>query len=224
MEQNKKTFPSEEVTLPSRGLLYPKDHPLSKGIVEIKYMTAREEDILTNQNFIKNGTVIDKLLQSLIVTKFDYKEQEVTLDLSEIKDREFDDSLIANKDNPNEFEYTLPFSKKQVTFKFLTHGDDRKIDTEIKGLKKISKTKNVENVTRWKHVILSIDGDYTKNTVREFVDSQFLARDTREFRNYINQIQPNVDLEVDLELPDGTLQEGVTLPIGVKFFWPDVEI
>ena len=252
MEQNKKTFPSEEVTLPSRGLLYPKDHPLSKGIVEIKYMTAREEDILTNQNFIKNGTVIDKLLQSLIVTKFDYndllvgdknailiaarilgygaeytfdyKEQEVTLDLSEIKDREFDDSLIANKDNPNEFEYTLPFSKKQVTFKFLTHGDDRKIDTEIKGLKKISKTKNVENVTRWKHVILSIDGDYTKNTVREFVDSQFLARDTREFRNYINQIQPNVDLEVDLELPDGTLQEGVTLPIGISFFWPDVDV
>ena len=144
MEQNKQTFPSEEVTLPSKGILYPKDHPLSKGVIEMKYMTAREEDILTNQNFIKNGTVIDKLLQSLIVTKFDYndllvgdknailiaarilgygseytfeyKEQEVTIDLSEIEDREFDSSLITNKDNPNEFEYTLPFSKKVLTF------------------------------------------------------------------------------------------------------------
>ena len=115
MEQNKQIFPSEEVTLPSKGLLYPQDHPLSKGVVEIKYMTAREEDILTNQNFIKNGTVIDKLLKSLIVTKFNYndllvgdknailvaarilgygseysfkyKDQETTVDLSEIEDK-----------------------------------------------------------------------------------------------------------------------------------------
>ena len=48
METNKQQFPTEEVTLPSKGLLYPKDSPLSKGVVEIKYMTAKEEDILTN--------------------------------------------------------------------------------------------------------------------------------------------------------------------------------
>ena len=62
-------FPTEEVELPSRGLLYPKESPLSKGKVEIKYMTAKEEDILTNQSYIQNGTVLDKLLQSLIVNK-----------------------------------------------------------------------------------------------------------------------------------------------------------
>ena len=67
METNKQQFPTEEVTLPSKGLLYPKDSPLSKGVVEIKYMTAKEEDILTNQNYIQKGTVIDKLLQSLII-------------------------------------------------------------------------------------------------------------------------------------------------------------
>ena len=67
-------YPAEEVTLPSKGLLYPKDSPLSKGIIEMKYMTAREEDILTNQNLIKNGTVIDKLLQSLILTDFNYND------------------------------------------------------------------------------------------------------------------------------------------------------
>ena len=58
-------FPAEEVSLPSRGLLYPEDSPLRAGKIEMKYMTAREEDILTNANFIKNGTAIDKLLQSL---------------------------------------------------------------------------------------------------------------------------------------------------------------
>ena len=51
-------FPSEEVTLPSKGILYPEGHPLKSGVIEMKYMTAREEDILTNQNLIKNGTVI----------------------------------------------------------------------------------------------------------------------------------------------------------------------
>ena len=55
--QNKKStayqFPTEEVTLPSKGLLYPADSPLRKGVIEMKYMTAKEEDILTNQNLIK---------------------------------------------------------------------------------------------------------------------------------------------------------------------------
>ena len=60
-------FPTEEVTLPSKGLLYPPTSPLRSGKVRMKYMTAKEEDILTNQNYIKGGTVIDKLLQSLIV-------------------------------------------------------------------------------------------------------------------------------------------------------------
>ncbi len=62
-------LPTETIELPSKGLLYASDNPLSSGTIEMKYMTAKEEDILTNQNYIKNGTVIDKLLQSLIVTE-----------------------------------------------------------------------------------------------------------------------------------------------------------
>ena len=68
MESTNK-FPTEVIDLPSKGLLYPKDSPLSSGKIEMKYMTAKEEDILTNQNYIAKGTVIDKLLQSLIVDK-----------------------------------------------------------------------------------------------------------------------------------------------------------
>ena len=74
MEENKFKFPTEMVELPSKGLLYPEGHPLASGQVEMKYMTAREEDILTNQNYIRSGVVIDKLLKSMIVTKFDYKD------------------------------------------------------------------------------------------------------------------------------------------------------
>ncbi len=52
-------FPTETVELPSKGLLYPKDNPLSSGKIEMKYMTAKEEDILTNQNYI--GLKINKI-------------------------------------------------------------------------------------------------------------------------------------------------------------------
>ena len=72
--EEKFQFPTEEVTLPSKGLLYPENSPLRSGVINMKYMTAREEDILTNQNYIKNGTVIDKLLQSLITTDIDYND------------------------------------------------------------------------------------------------------------------------------------------------------
>ena len=66
--------PTEIVELPSKGLIYPEGHPLSEGKIEMKYMTAKEEDILTNLNYIKQGVVIDKLLQSLVVTKFEWED------------------------------------------------------------------------------------------------------------------------------------------------------
>ena len=60
-------FPTEVIGLPSKGLIYPENNPLSKGTIEIKYMTAREEDILSSQNLIKKGIVLDKLFESIVV-------------------------------------------------------------------------------------------------------------------------------------------------------------
>jgi len=249
MENNTHQFPSEEVTLPSKGLLYPENSPLRKGVIEMKHMTAKEEDILTNQNLIENGTVIDKLLKSLIVTPCDYDElisgdknailiaarilgygseysftlgeEEITVDLTTIKDKELDESLV--KDGKNEFEFSLPISKKTVTFKFLTHGDERKIDREIKGLRKINKNISNEYTTRLKHIITSVDGDYDNKTIRKFVDNEFLARDARELRKYIGKIQPSVDLSYDYEDQNGDIRK-IDIPVGIKFFWPDATI
>jgi hypothetical protein len=67
MNENKFDFPTEVVDLPSKGLLYPEGHPLRKGNIEIKYMTAREEDILASQSLIKKGVVLDKLFESVVV-------------------------------------------------------------------------------------------------------------------------------------------------------------
>ena len=245
--ENKSMFPTEEVTLPSKGLIYPPENPLSKGVVEMKYMTAKEEDILTNESYIKKGTVIDRLLQALIITPINYDDlvvgdknaimiaarvlgygkdytftldgEEHTVDLTKVEDKELKEEDLVAKGR-NEFEFTLPTTQKVITFKLLTHGDEKKINAEMDGLKKAKQSPS-ELTTRLKYMILSIDGDSERRTVREFVDTQLLARDARALREYIKSIQPDVDLIFDLEMENGDVKEGVRVPIGVTFFWPD---
>jgi len=63
-------IPVETVPLPSLGQAYPKSHPLHmQQSVDIRAMTAREEDILTSRAFIKNGSVITQLIQSCLIDK-----------------------------------------------------------------------------------------------------------------------------------------------------------
>ena len=245
MEDNKHKFPTETVELPSKGSLYSEDNPLSNGKIEMKYMTAKEEDILTNQNYIKQGTVLDKLLQSLIVSKinyddliigdknalfiaarilgyggnytFEYDGQSHTVDLSLLDNKPFDESLITK--GVNEFSYTLPHLGTKITFKILTSADEKKIDKELEGLKKINKENSPELSTRLKYIITSVNGDREEQTIREFVDNYLLARDSRSLRDYIKQVQPDVDLKYVL---DGGTE--VTIPINLNFFWPDSEL
>ena len=237
-------FPTETIELPSKGLVYSEDNPLSSGQVEIKYMTAKEEDILTNQSYIQKGIVLDKLLESLLVTKiniddlivgdknailiaarilgygkdyeFTYEGETHTVDLSALDNKEFDESSLITR-GINEFSYTLPHSETVITYKILTGRDEKAIDREIKGLKKLNKDFAPELSTRLKHMITSVGGDTDIKKIREFVDNQFLAMDSRAFRNHIRDTQPDVDMSFILDSG-----EEVTVPIGLSFFWPDI--
>lgn len=60
--------PIEVVELPSNGYFYPEAHPLSSGKIQIYQVTARHEDILSNTNLLKKGTVLDEFLKALIAT------------------------------------------------------------------------------------------------------------------------------------------------------------
>jgi hypothetical protein len=211
-------------------------------------MTAKEEDILSNQSYIQNGTVLDKLMKSLIVTKcnyndlivgdknaimiaarvlgygkdykFEYKGEEVEVDLSTLENKEFDENSITK--GLNEFQYTLPNSGTEITYKLLSHKDEMAIEAEIKGLKKINKKADPMISTRMKQMILSVNGDSERKTVREFVDTYFLAMDARAFRKHIAGHQPDVNLLTQVELSDGG--EDVEIPITVNFFWPDANL
>jgi len=247
-------LPTEKVTLPSKGLLYPKESPLSKGEIEMKYMTAKEEDILTNSNFIKNGTVVDKLLQSLIVTPINYdelligdknailvaarilgygaeysfkynnerrQEIEATVDLSTLKEKELDASLIKN--GVNEFSFSLPKSGNVVTFKLLTHGDEKKIEAEIKGLTKVNPNGSFDVTTRLKHMVTSVNGDRDQKSIRDFIDNFLLASDARALREYYAKVQPDIELKFIPEDENYT-GEGIDIPISLNFFWPDARV
>ena len=62
--------PTHFVELPSKGKFYPKGHPLhEKDTVEIRFMTAKEEDILTSRSLLKKGIAVDRMLESLLVDK-----------------------------------------------------------------------------------------------------------------------------------------------------------
>lgn len=244
--ESKFKLPTETVELPSKGLIYPEGHPLASGTVEMKYMTAREEDILTNQNYIKKGVVIDKLLQSLITSDISYddllvgdknaimiaarilsygKDYEFNLgnglqsvDLSLFENKEVDESLYTR--GQNEFTFQLPVTDNVVTFKLLTHGDEKKIEQEVKGLQKINKDNITEATTRLKHMITSINGSSDRKDIREFVDYGLLAKDARALREEYVRVSPDIDLTVTYEDVDGVDKEA-TLPIGINFFWPD---
>jgi hypothetical protein len=245
-------IPTETVTLPSKGLVYPEESLLAEGKIEMRYMSAKDEDILTNINFIKQGTAIDKLLRSLVVTPIDIddlvlgdknailfaarilgygkdyqfkfkneatgKDEDYTFDLTTLKEKEIDESLL--EPGKNEFKFELPQSKNVVTFKLLTGKDEKSIDAEIKGLQKIDANGSFENTTRLKHMITSINGKADAVTIRDFVDNYLLAPDSRALKKYYNEISPDIDTVVTLE-KDGYTQEGVNIPIGINFFWPD---
>lgn len=256
-DQDISKFHTEVVSLPSQGVLYPETNPLHTGQLNMKYMTAKEEDILTSQNLIKTGVVIDKLLQSLIVDNIRYddlligdknavliaarilaygKDYDVEISCpkcAETSKHVIDLTLFDEKNlqvgeyspGVNEFWFELPASKRKVSYKCLTSGDERSIENELKGLKKISKISGVdpEMTTRLKYIITSVDGNTDINFIRSFVDKELFSRDSFALRKEIQKITPDIKMEFPFECPNCSHEDpNMGMPLDVGFFWPRV--
>ena len=251
--QTQKSFPftTEIITLPSKGLVYPESNPLSKGEITIKLMTAKEEDIITNQNLIRKGLHLDKLLESVVVepgvdindlvlgdknailvssrilafgTDYDVTINDpadnepvsVTVDLSKIKIKEVDD-LKLNRDN--EYEFILPRTKASIKFKLLTHGDEILIAKDIEASEKLTKQTN-EITTRYRRIIIEVNGTRDFGYISNFVSNQLLAADSKALRKYISEITPDLDLTFEYESLMTGEKEALRIPFGVDFFYP----
>ena len=124
-------FPTEIIELPSKGWFYPEGHPLSTGRVEMKYMTAKEEDILTTQSYIKQGVVIDKLLQSLVVSNGEGKRVNINELLVGDKNALVIASRVLGYGKDYEVELTTPSGNKQKETVDLTQFESKVIDFDL---------------------------------------------------------------------------------------------
>ena len=252
-------FPTEIIELPSKGLIYPKDNPLSSGKVEMKYMTAREEDILTTQSYVRDGTVLDRLFKSMIMGNgngelvkyddlvvgdknaiiiaerilgygkeyhisiddpFSNKKQKEVIDLTQFENKPYDGS---NQTEPhkNEFEYTLPNSKRTIVFKLATEASEKYVKRQIQSSKKSKDKTSRELSTRLKSIILSVDGDVDKKYISDFVDNELFAVDSKELRRYIKEVSPDIDLTYEFISDETGERREMSLPIQASFFWPE---
>jgi len=245
MADNK--FPSEMIDLPSEGKLYPKGHPLKEGKVEVKYMTAKEEDILTSQNLIKKGVVIDRLLDSLILTSGvktddmilgdknaimvaarilaygpEYECQVTNPNNGETINHTFNLADCPFKKLPkgiseNLFEITLPISKKKIKFSLLTGKEERLIETDLKASKKLGSV-SPELTTRLRYIIKEVDGDNSQSVINDIAQNM-LSRDSMFLREQIKKNSPDIELSQEIEIGGETVK--VNIPMTVGFFWPE---
>jgi len=242
-------FPTEVIDLPSGGKVYSKDSPLHEGKLELKYMTTREEDILMSENLIKKGVVIDKLLDSLIVTK-GVKQQDLVLGdknavLVAARILAYGPEYTAEVTNPKNQEETVnhtfdlsqcPFKElsKDVdytdnSFNYTTHIGKNKIKFKLltgveealieKDLKQSAKYGYSTDITTRLRYTITEVDGDSKPETITEFAQNLLARDSMALRNHIKEISPDIDLTSEIEIGGETVS--VSIPLSVAFFWPD---
>lgn len=252
-EKVKGDYPSEQITLPSKGFFYPKENPLSQGYIELKYPTAKEEDILTSKNLLSKGLALDRFMESIIVGSVDYNtlllgdkngimyasrilaygpeynvqitcpscgeiDKNVFIDLSKIETRDFNFDDFVN--GQQEFEFELPTSKKKIVFKLLTHADEKKIEVELKNVKKKNLSSfDAEVTTRLKYAVIEVDGERSRAVVTSFID-KMLSQDSLGLRREISRCSPDLDSSFTFECKECGYSDTMDIPLGISFFWP----
>ena len=246
--------PYELVPIPSKGVIYSPDSDLyCVESVQIKAMTAKEEDILASKALLKQGSVVTNLIRSCVVnTKFDPIDM-ISGDRNALMvsiritgygpeypyTSECENCLEKNKNmakldelginrleikpielGKNEFKFTLPVTKKNVTFKFLTDRDDKDRVAAAKFASKHLATKVENSITSFlEYSILSIDDIRDKNKIKHFV-MHMPAFDSKALRKFINKNEPGMDMTHNYTCKNCDHENSTRLPITSEFFWP----
>ena len=252
MSEKQYDFPTEVLDLPSQGKVYPKDHPLSSGRITIKYMTAKEEDILSNQNLIKKGVVLDKLFESIIVDGVNpsdiilgdknaiilatrllgYGPDYVFNFYSSKLGQSIQATVDLGKVKTKEVDFSLFNNKNEFEFKLPSNGT--KITFKL--LTHADEIAIERDITALEKLGKDVSASITTRLryMIKSVDGDnaiatinkfvngMLARDSRAFREYIKTISPDLDMKFSYTHEDGEVEEA-PISMGVGFFWPSSE-
>ena len=243
--------PFDVIELPSKGMLYDGDLK-NKPTIEVYYLTAKEEDILSSPNLLRTGKMVDTLLASVIkdrsidpskllvgdrnvilvwlrstgygseypvriACKSCDSQYDHSFDLSNLDIKFLDKAPDAN----GLYSLTLPSSRKTIKFSFLTGQDEADI-VEIINARKSKLSTNIESMVtlRMLKMIKEIEGI---TDARSFVENM-PAKDSREFRRYVTEIEPGILMRQEAKCPHcGSISEE-NIPIQTNFFWPDAGI
>ncbi len=241
-------FPTEVIDLPSLGKVYSKDSPLADGKVELKYMTTKEEDILMSENLIKKGIVIDKVLDSLIVTQGVSSDDLILGDKNAVLiaarilayGPEYT-CQVSNPKNPQEsIEHTFDLTKcpfkeplKDVnytdnSFDYVTPIGKNKLKFKLltgkeeklidQDLKQSSKFGYESSVSTRLRYTITEVDGDNSQETINIFTQNMLARDSVALRKYIQEISPDIELTQEIEIGGETVS--VSIPLTVEFFWP----
>ena len=249
--------PTEVVDLPSKGIGYPKGHPLhGKETIEIRYMTAKQEDILTSQSLIKKGIVLERFMQSIIIDQniksedlfvgdrnailiaarisgygAEYESRvscpacgetsKFTFDLNDQKVHESQTAEDINLSVVDDglFQTTMPYCKFNIKFKLLT-GRDETYLSKLAQNKRKGKLQETTLTDQMKRLIVSIEGHEDQQIINKFVDNM-PTLDSAHLRTCYKLANPDVKVTNEYTCPSCGHQEGMEVPFGADFFWPE---
>jgi hypothetical protein len=237
------TIAYDVVELPSRGIHYSN----KRKSVRVAYLTASDENILSSPSFLNTNTVIPELLKRKILdrdfpideiveedrqailiflrntafgseytlTTYDPKtdkEFSTIINLETLKLKEF--NLIENSEG--EYSFHLKKTNTDITFKFLT----RKQEDEIEKIKENWNGSGVAPVVtkQLEMMIKSFGGVRDALKIRSFIETMPI-RDSQEFRKFIQDNKPGLDLTQEVTTPSGESIQ-VNIGFGVEFFRP----
>ena len=248
------SVPRDFVMLPSKGRIYPPESALHNlEEIEVRHMTAAEEDILTSRALLRTGKAIDTMLSSVIMNKSiniselisgdknailtflritgygpDYEVEidcpdcnaniKYNFDLSKLTMRFLDVEPMAA--GHNRFDLVLP-SGIRIEFKLLNSAEDQQITDEQEKYKRTTNSPLEKNVTtKYKNQILSVEDKDDQIYINNFVDTMSV-RDSRAFRLYLEDVEPDVDMNQEFKCRECGHTEEVEIPVTVSFFWPE---
>jgi hypothetical protein len=214
-------------------------------------MSAKEEDILTNQNFIEKGIVIDKLLQAMIISKVDYNELVVgdknailvaarilgygadyPIEITDKHGKKIPVKINLSKLENKPLDESL-FELGKNSFNFIL--PQSKVTATFKLLShkdELEMTKELQGLKK------AFPNDSFEVTTRlkyqiiaingdssaekvRYFVDNMLLTDSRALRKYINEITPDLDMTFSYEDSKGDIVEGVSIPMNINFLWPD---
>lgn len=232
-------IPGVIVHLPSGGKVYPKSNPCSEGIVEMRHMTAYDEDILTNGSYIKEGIVFDKLITSLVITPgFNVDtlieaDKEWLIISSRISGYGAEYPVTVKAPNGKSISETVNLNKLTPPAFELESDENGEFDYKIDDTHTIkyrylpaSVLNNIPTDSTISYFlsqsIRSINENRNPDFIQNFIRVQLTPIESRKFRTHIRQTQPTLNLTYEFfyETTEGDMEAfQSTFPIGSDFFW-----